>query len=157
MIQEIGHPNISAGMAGHGLGQAYCRDDDLHRVETAKPERQKIPCLMLLGKEVESKASGHSWRRNLSQVPPPTGSGKNRPPCHPFKEHPPMDLFLDSQQEETLGKGFPRRLSERSILNFPEKPDNILNLLRPFSSRRIALIGWPGQKRPSTVGRVKKT
>jgi hypothetical protein len=64
---------------------------------------------MLIGRKAESEATGHSWRRNLSQVPLPTGGGNTRPPCHPFMEHSPMNLFLDTKWKETLRKGFPSK------------------------------------------------
>jgi hypothetical protein len=66
---------------------------------------------MLLGRMAASEATGHSWRRNLSRVPPPTGGGKIRLPCHPFKEHFPMNSFLNAAKNETLRKGFLPRVS----------------------------------------------
>jgi hypothetical protein len=43
---------------------------------------------------------GHSWRRTLSQVPPPTGGGNTRRPCHPSKEHPPMNSSPNAPWKE---------------------------------------------------------
>ncbi len=64
---------------------------------------------------------GHSWRRTLSQGPPPTGGGNTRPPCHPSKEHPPMNSSSDAPRKggrersdrwrKTRNKGFPPRVS----------------------------------------------
>jgi len=42
------------------------------------------------------QGGGHSWRRTLSQVPPPTGGGNTRLPCHPSKEHSPMNSSPDA-------------------------------------------------------------
>ncbi len=65
---------------------------------------------------------GHSWRRTLFEVPPPTGGGNARPPCHPSKEHPPMNSSPNApwkggrerseRWRETRNKGFPPRVSD---------------------------------------------
>jgi len=65
---------------------------------------------------------GHSWRRTLFEVPPPTGGGNTRRPCHPSREHPPMNSSPNApgkggrerseRWRETLKKGFPPRVSD---------------------------------------------
>jgi hypothetical protein len=65
---------------------------------------------------------GHSWRRTLLQVPPPTGGGNTRRPCHPSKEHPPMNSSPNApwkegrersdRWKETPTKGFLPRVSD---------------------------------------------
>jgi hypothetical protein len=67
---------------------------------------------------------GHSWRRTPLRGSPPTGGGNTRPPCHPSKEHPPMNLSLYAPWKEgkersdcwkeTLKKGFLPRVSDRT-------------------------------------------
>jgi hypothetical protein len=55
--------------------------------------------------------------RTLLEEEPFTGSPSNGrrehpPPCHPSKEHPPMNSFLNAHRREILGKGYAPRISK---------------------------------------------